>query len=93
MNAVLPFIVSGIAAGAIYGMAASGLVLTYKTSGIFNFAHGAVAAAAAYLFYFLTHELQLPWLAAFVISVLILGPALGLLFEVLPASWHPNRSP
>ena len=28
-----------------------GLVLTYKTSGIFNFAHGAVAAGAAYLFY------------------------------------------
>ncbi|KXF53864.1 branched-chain amino acid ABC transporter permease/ATP-binding protein [Rhodococcus sp. SC4] len=90
MNAVLPFIVSGIAAGAIYGMAASGLVLTYKTSGIFNFAHGAVAAAAAYLFYFLTHELQLPWLAAFVISVLILGPALGLLFEVLARFLAPQ---
>ena len=30
---------------------ASGLVLTYTTSGIFNFAHGAVAFATAYLYY------------------------------------------
>ena len=47
------FIISGIATGSIYGLAAAGLVLTYKTSGVLNFAHGAVAAAAAYFFYWL----------------------------------------
>ena len=46
----LPFIVVGITAGSLYGLAAMGLALTYKTSGVFNFAHGAVAAAAAYVF-------------------------------------------
>ena len=43
MKEFLPFIISGIATGAIYGIAGTGLVLTYKTSGIFNFAQGAVA--------------------------------------------------
>ena len=83
MNALLPFIVSGIASGAIYGLAGTGLVLTYKTSGIFNFAHGAVAAAAAYLFYWLEQELGMPWVPAFIICVFVLGPVLGLLFEIL----------
>ena len=44
MKEWLPFIVAGITNGSIYGLAAVGLVLTYKTSGIFNFAHGAQAA-------------------------------------------------
>src|SRR5258705_136918 len=44
MHELLPFIIVGITAGSVYGLAATGLVLTYRTSGIFNFAHGAVAA-------------------------------------------------
>ena len=39
---------------------ASGLVLTYTTSGIFNFAHGAVAFATAYLYYQLNTGLGRP---------------------------------
>ena len=77
----LPFVVAGIAAGAVYGLAGTGLVLTYKTSGIFNFAHGAVAAAAAYLFYFLNTEQGVGWVPSLLISVLGLGVAVGLLFE------------
>jgi ABC-type branched-subunit amino acid transport system ATPase component/branched-subunit amino acid ABC-type transport system permease component len=76
----LPFIVGGIATGAVYGLAGTGLVLTYKTSGIFNFAHGAIAAAAAYLFYFLHVEHGMAWVPAMLISVFGLGPIVGLLF-------------
>ena len=47
----LPFLVVGVTTGSLYGLAGIGLVLTYKTSGIFNFAHGAIAAAGAYAFY------------------------------------------
>ena len=36
----------------------AGLVLTYKTSGIFNFAHGSIAALAAFVFYFLRQLLS-----------------------------------
>ena len=81
MNDLLPFVVSGIAVGAVYGLAATGLVLTYKTSGIFNFGYGALATAAAYFFYFLTVQHHVDWKLALVLSVLVLGPLLGLLME------------
>jgi len=42
--------------GSIYGLSAMGLVLTYKTSGLFNVGHGAVCAAAAFVFYELRQE-------------------------------------
>jgi ABC-type branched-subunit amino acid transport system ATPase component/branched-subunit amino acid ABC-type transport system permease component len=74
----LPFLVSGIATGSIFGLAATGLVLTYKTSGIFNFGHGAIATAAAYLFYFLHVDHGWSWLSAFVVAVIVGGPLMGL---------------
>ena len=43
MSDYLPFIFSGLVTGGIYGLAGTGLVLTYKTSGVFNFAYGALA--------------------------------------------------
>jgi ABC-type branched-subunit amino acid transport system ATPase component/branched-subunit amino acid ABC-type transport system permease component len=81
VNSLLPFIVSGLVVGAVYSLAGTGLVLTYKTSGIFNFGHGAVAAAAAYVFYWLYVTLNLAWPVALFISVAVLGPLLGLGFE------------
>jgi ABC-type branched-subunit amino acid transport system ATPase component/branched-subunit amino acid ABC-type transport system permease component len=58
-----------------------GLVLTYKTSGVFNFAHGALATVSAYLFYTLHLEHGVPWPVAAVICVFIAGPVLGLVLE------------
>jgi ABC-type branched-subunit amino acid transport system ATPase component/branched-subunit amino acid ABC-type transport system permease component len=80
---LLPFIVAGIATGAVYGLAGVGLVLTYKTSGIFNFAHGTVATATAFLFYTFYMQHGLPWWAAAFISLVIAGPVLGLALERL----------
>jgi ABC-type branched-subunit amino acid transport system ATPase component/branched-subunit amino acid ABC-type transport system permease component len=82
VNQFLPFIVVGLATGAVYGLAGIGLVLTYKTSGIFNFGYGAVAALVAFAFYFLW-EHGLPWGAAAAISVLVVAPILGLLLELM----------
>ena len=42
MSEFLAFTVIGIVAGSTYAIAASGLVLTYATSNVFNIAHGAV---------------------------------------------------
>jgi ABC-type branched-subunit amino acid transport system ATPase component/branched-subunit amino acid ABC-type transport system permease component len=81
MNDLFPFIVSGIVSGVVYGLAGSGLVLTYRTSGIFNLGHGAIAAAAAYIFYWLTVDESLPWGWAMLISVPVLGSVLGLVIE------------
>ena len=92
MTDLLPFVVSGIAVGAVYGLAATGLVLTYKTSGIFNFGHGAVATAAAYVFYWLHVDKGLDWKLALAISVFGLGPLLGLAMERFAAKLAPQRA-
>jgi branched-subunit amino acid ABC-type transport system permease component len=83
MSVLLPFIVAGLVSGSVYGLAAVGLVLTYKTSGVFNIAHGALATVSAYAFYSLHVQNGLAWPVAAVICVLGIGPAMGLLLEVL----------
>ena len=72
---------SGLVTGAIYSIMASGLVLTYTTSGIFNFAHGAVAFATAYLYYQLNTGLGVPIAPSIVICAFIFAPLLGLLLD------------
>jgi len=83
VKAYLPFIVAGLASGSVYAIAAMGLVVTYKTSGVFNFAHGAVGMAATFVFYSLRAHGGLPtWLAAG-IAVLLVGPAIGVVIDRL----------
>ena len=43
MNQFWNLVFSGLVTGAIYSIMASGIVLTYQTSGIFNFAYGSLA--------------------------------------------------
>jgi branched-chain amino acid transport system permease protein len=48
---IAPAIVLGIVQGAVYGLVAVGLVLIYKSTGIFNFAAGEFATVGAFGFY------------------------------------------
>jgi ABC-type branched-subunit amino acid transport system ATPase component/branched-subunit amino acid ABC-type transport system permease component len=80
---VLPFIVAGLAAGSIYGLAGIGLVLTYKTSGVFNFGFGAIGTVAAYLFYTLYVTDHMAWFLAAPISIIVVGGVLGMLFAAI----------
>jgi ABC-type branched-subunit amino acid transport system ATPase component/branched-subunit amino acid ABC-type transport system permease component len=86
LSTFLPFIVIGIATGAVYGLAATGLVLTYKTAGIFNFAYGGFAALSIFVFFFLHDEHGWPWPLAAFICLGVLGPVEGLLMERLARS-------
>lgn len=81
MNDVMPFVVAGLADGAIYGLAAVGLVLTFRTSGVFNFAHGSLAAVAAFVFHelYVTHEW--PWPLGVLVTVVAVGILGGLALE------------
>ena len=83
MEKFLNLVLSGSVTGAIYSIMASGLVLTYTTSGIFNFAHGAVAFAAAYLFYQLNTGAGVPTVPSLIIAAFIFAPLLGLLLDRL----------
>ncbi|MET7617943.1 ABC transporter permease [Streptomyces sp. NPDC005408] len=86
MNDWLPFVVIGITTGSVYGLAAMGLVLTYKTSGIFNFAHGAIAAVAAYAYYELRVVRGLPWPVALALAVVVVPPCIALVMERITRS-------
>jgi ABC-type branched-subunit amino acid transport system ATPase component/branched-subunit amino acid ABC-type transport system permease component len=81
MSDLLPFIILGLVSGSIYGLAGIGLVLTYKTSGIMNLGYGALAAAAAYVFYWLRQDNGLPWPVALLLSVVVFGALLGVALE------------
>ena len=83
MAEFLPFIVIGLSVGSIYGLAATGLVLTYKTSGIFNFAYGALASVSVFVFYELHVVHGWPWPVAGALCVFVLGPVMGYLLELL----------
>src|ERR671925_9051 len=81
MTKFLNLVLSGAVTGAIYSIMASGLVLTYSTAGIFNFAHSAIAFSAAYLYYQLNPGQGLPIVPSVVIVALIYTPLLGLLLD------------
>jgi len=77
----LQLIVAGAAAGAIYALAGMGVVVTYRATGVFNFAYGAVAVLVAYVIWQLNAQWHVPIGLAAPIAVLVVGPGLGLLLE------------
>ncbi|MGA8682467.1 MAG: ABC transporter permease, partial [Acidimicrobiales bacterium] len=81
MQEFLQFLVLGVVAGAIYFVAASGLVVTYSTSGVFNFAHGALGMVAAFSYWALHVALGWPAVPALLVVVVVGGPIAGALLE------------
>jgi branched-chain amino acid transport system permease protein len=73
----------GLFTGSIYGLGALGLVLTYKTTGVFNFAYGAVAMFCAYVYWQLHDDSHITAWIALPLLVLVVAPVIGLLFEAL----------
>jgi branched-chain amino acid transport system permease protein len=78
---LLIFTIVGLSLAAIYSIIASGLVLTYTTTGIFNFAHGAAGMLAAFTYWQLRFDWGWPAPVALVVILGVLAPAFGLLLE------------
>ncbi len=66
--------VIGVITGAAYGLVALGLVLIYKSSGVFNFAQGEFGTVAVYVLYLL-HSSGVPYVVA-LLGALIVAVAL-----------------
>jgi branched-chain amino acid transport system permease protein len=77
------FLVVGIALGGIYAITAGGLVVTYATTGIFNFSHAAIGCFLAFCYWQLTVKQGLPTLVAIAITLLVIAPAIGFLLDKL----------
>ena len=74
-----PYIFGGLVVGSIYAISALGLVLTYSSSRVFNFAHGAIAYAVAVFYYWLTRREGWSVATAAPFTILIVAPLIGLL--------------
>jgi len=77
MTSFLSFTILGIFTGAAYSIAASGLVLTYATTRVFNIAHGAMGMVMAFTFWDFSVRQGLPtWLALFLVLGVV-APLMG----------------
>lgn len=83
MDQFLSLTVIGLSTGAIYAVGASGLVLTYTTTGIFNFAHGAIGMFGAFLYWQLRFDLGLPTPVALFLVLFVFSPLLGVALELV----------
>lgn len=73
-------VLSGLVLASLYSLIASGMSLIWSTLGAFNFAHGALMAAGAYLSWTFAEVLGLPVLLAVVAGV-VCGALVGLVAE------------
>ncbi len=81
MTEFFSFLIAGLVFGAIYAVSASGLVVTYNTTGIFNFAHGAMGMVMAYLFWQLWQGWGLSEPLSIALVLFVAAPVLGVVVE------------
>ncbi len=92
MSQFLGYALPGVPYGCAYALMAIGLVLTYRAAGVFNLAFGAQAYVSAVLYSTLSRRSWPPW-AAFVVAVVLLGPALGVVLDRLLFRYTRTRPP
>jgi len=92
MEQFLGYAFPGIPYGCSYAIVAVCLVLTYQATGVFNFAFGAQAFVAAFVFTLLTQNEHWSGFEAFLVSVLVLSPLMGVAFDRLLFRRIPNSN-
>ncbi|PNG16481.1 ABC transporter permease subunit, partial [Streptomyces cahuitamycinicus] len=72
---------AGLSVGSAAALTGIGLIVTYRATGVLNFAHGAIAMVCAYVLRQCVVEWGWPlWLGA-VVTLLVLAPGLGVVLE------------
>lgn len=91
MTQVFQIALLGLGAGSLYAIAAIGLVLVYRGSGVVNFAQGAMGMVAAYIFFEVHQRAHLPEMIA-VIAGLLASGVIGAAFHFLVLRRMTNAS-
>ena len=93
MDEFLTFTIIGLVTGALYAIAASGLVVTYTTSGIFNFAHGATGMFAAFVYWKLRVDQGWPAPIALAAVLFVIAPLFGAAVErvIIRGLWNVSE--
>ena len=81
MTELIGYVIRGIPFGCVFALVAIGLVLTYKTSGVFNLAFAAQAFVSAAVYYDLQVAHEWPIVPAFLVAVVVVAPLLGLILD------------
>ena len=82
MHEFIVFTIGGLAASGIYAITASGLTLTYTTTGIFNWAHGAIGMICAFAYWQMSVGWGWPVLVSMFVCILVLAPVIGVVIEL-----------
>jgi branched-chain amino acid transport system permease protein len=80
---MLPYVLAGLALGAIYAIAASSLVITYVSAGVLNFAFGSMAYFVARFYYWLNSQHGWGTDTAGAFSLLVVAPLMGVILYAL----------
>ncbi len=94
VNTVIVFAILGASAGAVYALGSLGIVLTFRGSGVINFASGAMGMVGAFVFYLLRDQHSVPTAVAAIAGVAVagvLGYATHLLMAPLKAASNLTR--
>ena len=81
MHEFIIFTIGGLAAAGIYAITASGLTLTYTTTGIFNWAHGAIGMVCAFAYWQMSIGWGWPVLVSMFVCLFVLAPVIGIVIE------------
>lgn len=88
---MLPYVIAGLALGALYALSGVGLVLLYRATGVLNLAYGAVGALCALVGWELNQSRGLPLELGILITILLTVTA-NVLYGVLVAPLMAHRS-
>ena len=91
MTDLISYVIRGIPFGCVFALVAVGLVLTYRTSGVFNLAFGAQAFVSAAVYYDTRVRHEWPIIPAFVLAVVDRRPARRLHPRSLHLPVHADR--
>ena len=99
MGAFAAYTIIGLSLGGIFSLAALGIVLIYRTTGVLNFAHGAMGMFSTFVawqfFYGWAHPGWPGWLqtAVAIMAALVFAALLGLFLELAIFRWVRTRPP
>lgn len=77
MSSFFAYTVIGLFTGAAYSIAASGLVLTYNTTRVFNIAHGAFGMVFGFVFWDFSQRQGIPVLWSLILVLFVVAPLTG----------------
>jgi branched-subunit amino acid ABC-type transport system permease component len=82
MHQTIQLAILGVAAGCLYALMAAGLVLTYRSSKVLNFAHGGIATFGTFAFLHAVNEWAWPTWAGVLFGIAV-SMAIGMTFQAL----------